>query len=668
MHKSISNRQYIFALTTITIILLTIYSNSFKSSWHFDDYRNIVNNPNIKINNLTVQEVRQAFNIYRNNDSRPLVFLTFAINYYFGKDNVFGYHAVNFALHWLTSIVLFFFIVQLLNLPKIQEEYQKKAYHIALISTILWLSSPLQVSAVTYIVQRMTIMSGLFYLLAMLSYIRARTTPSRHVWFYFLTLICSVLALASKQNSAMLPISILLLEGILISGAERFFKDYKMIIRTVIILLCFSAIILSSVDISSIFTAGYDKRPFTLLERLLTQPRVILFYLSLLLYPTSERLTFLHDFELSSSLITPWQTLPAIGITIFLNALALINTKRFPLLSFCILFYFANHLIEGSILSLELIFEHRNYLPSMLIFVPVSVAIIAVTEYFKTNLFLQYLLATCVAFLIFAQSHTTYKRNYIFRNEIALWTDNVAKSPGLMRPYQNLGNAMFTKGALEQGLAVTMKGLNKRSANSLQTKYQIYYSLGNYYFLLEDFEKAWSYYVKSLRVSSLFSSAHTGLAMTALRTGNLERAEKLSRKALTHPRADASDRHALAVILLHNEKYDEALNLAKKTLRENKQFTQALYTVGEALRMKGEFTMSLEYYRQFLERSPEKIDALFAIIEIKAQQNDLKAVYEYKQQLKKELKGRKLSEVLPTWGNKIYRISAGRMESISNIY
>ena len=167
----------------------------------------------------------------------------------------------------------------------------------------------------------------------------------------------------------MLPISILLYDIILVQGAtrenlQRVLK-YAWIPLAVILLAVFSF----SEFLSGIFQA-YQVRPFTLVERLLTAPRILIFYVSLLLYPIPSRLTFLHDIEFSRSLLEPWTTLPAmLAVGLFCLA-AVVMARRKPLLSTCILFFFLNHLIEGTIIPLELIFEHRNYIPSMLFFVP----------------------------------------------------------------------------------------------------------------------------------------------------------------------------------------------------------------------------------------------------------------------------------------------------------
>ena len=109
---------------------------------------------------------------------RPLSYLTFALNYHIGGGNVFGFHVVNFAIHYLASIFLFLIIYNTLRLPLLNDRYEKNAYAIALLSVFFWATHPIQVTAVTLIVQRMASMAGMFYIMGMYFYLKGRTTSS----------------------------------------------------------------------------------------------------------------------------------------------------------------------------------------------------------------------------------------------------------------------------------------------------------------------------------------------------------------------------------------------------------------------------------------------------------------------------------------------------------
>ncbi len=302
-HKKICVRFYYSFVS-----LIIIYGNSFHCEFHFDDFPNIVDNPNVHLKSLSWENIKKSFyGTYYNQEKilRPFSFLTLALNYYVGGDNVFGYHVVNFAIHYVASVFLFLFIYNTLKLPLIRGEYEKSAYAIALLAVFLWATHPMQLTAVTYIVQRMASLAGMFYIMAMYFYLKARISDNRNKKIKFLTLcgIAALLAYASKQNAAMLPVSLFLYDLFLIQGVtkEKLRRNLRVMLVSVLIFVLAGVLY---TDFPSLLNL-YKERPFNLTERLLTEPRVILFYMTLLFYPVDSRLTLLHDIEISKTVFTP---------------------------------------------------------------------------------------------------------------------------------------------------------------------------------------------------------------------------------------------------------------------------------------------------------------------------------------------------------------------------
>ena len=127
----------------------------------------------------------------------------------------------------------------------------------------------------------------------------------------------------------------------------------------------------------------YQYRSFSLWQRLLTEPRIIVLYLSQLFYPMPFRLSIEHDIVISKTFFDPWTNLPAILSLGVLIGTGFLQIKKRPILAFGLLFFFINHLIESSFLPLELVFEHRNYLPSMFLFFPVAAGLFWLMDYFN---------------------------------------------------------------------------------------------------------------------------------------------------------------------------------------------------------------------------------------------------------------------------------------------
>jgi hypothetical protein len=219
-------RRYVFAIVAIFIIILSVYSNTFHASWHFDDQPNILKSERLHLEKLSWEKIKHTWFLVSKGKLkiyRPAACFSFALNYYFGKDDVFGYHIVNLSIHFLASIFLFLFIFHTLNLPQLKAKYGPNSYSIALLATVLWAVNPMQTQAVTYIVQRMASMAGMFYVMSMYFYLKGRTSQNRlpMITHYLFCFVTATLAFASKENAAVLPISIFFLDLFLIQGLER---------------------------------------------------------------------------------------------------------------------------------------------------------------------------------------------------------------------------------------------------------------------------------------------------------------------------------------------------------------------------------------------------------------------------------------------------------------
>jgi len=158
----------LFSIGIVIIIGLIIYSNSFKCSFHFDDYDHIVNNP--KIHDLN--DFESWWNYSTN---RPVSIFTFVVNYHYHELNVFYYHLVNLLIHLINAILVWWFTLLLFSTPIIKKNllYEHKRL-IALIVSLLFVSHPLATQSVTYIIQRQSSLAALFYFLSLALYLQAR--------------------------------------------------------------------------------------------------------------------------------------------------------------------------------------------------------------------------------------------------------------------------------------------------------------------------------------------------------------------------------------------------------------------------------------------------------------------------------------------------------------
>ncbi|MBN1662087.1 MAG: hypothetical protein JW943_00660 [Deltaproteobacteria bacterium] len=616
-HWPSARKEYLFAFLALLIVLLLIYGNSFDGVWHFDDEYNIVKNSHVHLSTLDWNQIQKTFyGLIQERLSRPVAYLSFGLNYYFGQLDVFGYHAFNLCIHFLTAFILFCFIYRTLNLPLLKPDYGSASYAIALLSTFFWAVNPVQVTAVTYIVQRMASMAGLFYILSMFLYLIARTdkTGWKKIIFFVLSAISAVLAIGSKENAVMIPVTLFLYDLLLIQGINR--KTSIRSIKFFVIPAVLAVFILFlQVDLAKL-AGDYSVRPFSMLERLITEPRVILYYASLLLYPLYSRVMMHHDFDISRSFLDPWTTSAAILCILGCIFIAVWLARKKPLISFCILFFLLNHFIEGSFLSLELIFEHRNYIPSMLFFVPVSLAVVWVLDYFSYKIGIQMLIAAVICFVIASQGHTVSMYNFLFKDPFLLLSDNIEKAPNLSRPYNNLGNVYFKWEMYDTAYKYYTKARELDRFPLLSNRASPMLNMGCYFYVSKDYSKAASFFQESIKIDPDYLPSWGNLARAQIHMNDLLGAEKTARLALAHWPDNALFNSILSLTLLKQDAYNDAIKVAWKALGYDQQSSDVLKVLAESYRMKSQYDRAIRLWEQFSSVNGNDLESQLALIDL----------------------------------------------------
>jgi protein O-mannosyl-transferase len=623
-------KKYAFTFIALFVALFLIYSNSFQGDWHFDDFVNIVKNPYIQIKSFTWEEISKcAYGLDQKRIARPLSYLSFALNYYFDGTNVFGYHVVNFIIHFLAAVFLFLLIYNTLKLPLLRDRYENIAYPLAALATFFWAINPLLVTSVSYIVQRMASMAGMFYIMSMYFYLKGRTSGklSLSIVFFIISFVGGAASVLTKENSVMLPVSILLFDLLLIQGVSKdsVKKLIKIIILPIIIILFFGLIYTGG--FSNAF-GGYELRDFTMMQRLLTEPRVILFYLSLLFYPINSRLTLLYGIDVSHSLFQPWTTIPSILLIIALIGIAIYIIKKRPLISFCIIFYFLNHLIEGSVFSLELLYEHRNYIPAMFLFIMPAEFCLFALNYFSYKKAIQFFISFGIILILFGFGDTTYRRNIIFCNDDKLWLDNITKYPNLSRPYSNLGNTYIAYGLREKGLEVYNKAMSINNFANTDIRAIHEYNLGLYYFDERKLDKALTYFEKSSIILPDYLPNTIHIAKIKLLNGNNAEAGHLIEMKLKKYPTNPELLDLFSLILFKDGNLTQSEEFAKKALKSNPTAASPLVILAEIACKKGNYQGAIIFWNLYKKLAPLSSYANLALIELYAETNNKKMLNE----------------------------------------
>jgi protein O-mannosyl-transferase len=635
-------------LILMGIPVFAIYSNILHAPFIFDDARNIVNNPYIRMESLSWEGFVNAFQSL--GSDRPFVMISFALNYYFGKYSPVGYHVVNISIHLINGFLLYLMAVRILN--RIHEKKTASSVYTtaggkftALAASLIWLLHPVQIQSVTYITQRANSLSTLFVTLSLLCYLMGRdlSLPAgndgsgqeqrpnqkgrRPVFWFTASGAMGFAAMGCKETAAILPFLILFFEWVLYQccSVQWLKKEVTWIIPASIPgLVLYWLTVFQAAPENPITNAGHwDLLP---VEKLLTESRVIVHYFSLLVYPHPSRLNLDYDFPHSSSLIDPITTLFSVLLIIFLVGLSISQMRRHRLLFLAIGWFFGNLVIESTIIPLDPIFQYRIYLPSMLV-------ILAAVEHAGEAIRKRWLMGLALCLILGTCSLWTYQRNHVWTDKISLWSDNVKKSPEKARPRNNLALALAEKGHLEEAITNYRKALsikpsfpeaynNLGAALMAQNKpaealkqYKIavaqdpHYAdalinIGYILFTQKNLKLAGRYYQEALKNEPNNHIAHYNLGNVYLLTNNLKMAGRHYQAAVTFNSEYASAYNNLAVVQEATGSTEDATRNYLAALTINPGHIDARENLKSILQAAGSIDKGIDKYHKVLNINP----------------------------------------------------------------
>ncbi len=351
--------------TIILLVTVALYWPGLNSPFIFDDIPNL--NSMGKYNDLGAWRDMVLFILQ--GDSGPTGRPVSLASFYLDDINWQGASAADFKytnlmIHLLNGVLIFWVSLKTAAYLDFSDTHK---HLFALLTATLWLLHPVQINTVLYVVQRMTQLSTLFILAGVLCYLHGRELLPQKPEKAWLWLIGGglglLLAVFSKENGILLVVYVLAIEYFLLRPRKAYTNKP---LNTGLYILAWLPflVILAYLGRAALNNSGYASRPFTLGERLLTETRILWDYLSNILLPNLKGNSLFHDdYVISTSWTSPPETLPAIIGMIALVGIMFIYRMRQPVLAFAIAWFLGGHLIESTTISLELYFEHRNYLP-----------------------------------------------------------------------------------------------------------------------------------------------------------------------------------------------------------------------------------------------------------------------------------------------------------------
>jgi protein O-mannosyl-transferase len=506
-------------LALLVLSVVAIYANSLSVPFVYDDRYGIVANRDLH----SLREIGTVLFSRIAGESRPVVNLSFALNYSWGGRGVLGYHVVNLALHALNGALVYSLVKRFLGF--VPYATPTGFPPLAAVVALLFVCHPVQTEAVTYIWGRSDLLLTTFSLLAILFFLKAgvwaesfsagaRTGGGwekifrRDRCYLYGALGFFVLALGSKSVALSLPLLLLACDYYFLSGGDvkklgknllRFHSAFFFIVGIRVWFYYFPPFVPEVIPLHESPTlttfrayTPWDER-LDVFSNFFTQCRALSAYLQLLLFPVN--LTLIHDFPVARSLFEP-RVILSLGLLLALVGLVYFLYHRARIASFGMCWFLLS-LSFFFLFSLpDFLVERRLYFPSIGFFLCLAVGLdalakkLSVDQSRETSIRFAALLPLL---LVAVYAIATVQRNVIWRDPYTLWRDAALKAPNQELPHTNLAIVGIQQGRFAEVIAVAQKALTLNPGSE-----KAHYSLLDAYVSLGEWTPAVAHFAKTL--------------------------------------------------------------------------------------------------------------------------------------------------------------------------
>jgi tetratricopeptide (TPR) repeat protein len=612
MTPTISSKWHtLLFLAVFCIASATLYAGTFNAPFVYDDINYITkNDPNVHMTEFSWAALKTAA-LEGKPRNRPVANISFAINYYFGKEDPFGYHLVNLIIHLLTAVILFYLLRLTLGLVHSLKHQAiapagMSADWIACLAVLIWLIHPVQTNAVTYMVQRMTSLTALFYILSLLLYVKGRVAMQqsrrpRPAGYLVGCAIAGLCAVFTKQNAGTLPVFILLYEWFFFQDL-RPARSKRILFGGILVVFVFVAIgylYLGGHPFDRILSA-YERRDFTLPQRVMTEWRVIAYYAGLIAFPQAGRLLLDHSYPLSDALTVPPTTLVSAGMILAILFLALYTARRNRLIAFCLIWFLGNLVIESSVIGIEIIYEHRLYLPSMMLCL---MAVWLLSRWIQRKWqILSILVAVALVFSLW-----TYQRNQIWASDVTFWKDVAKKSPQKARPLQNLAYSLQQNGRHAEATKYYQASLD------IEAHPAVYFNLGLSFINEKRYVDAVDAYLNALKMGYQAPGVHHHFAYALSMAGEFQAALKHYQAALKRDPTNESARSRLRALRAFLNDCQTPLACLNERIEEQPENMALRFKRGIRFEENGALDAAMADYKHVLSELPASDRKLYLL-------------------------------------------------------
>lgn len=571
---ALHNRLHLLAILLIAMVSMIIYANTLKNGFVYDDRYSIVNNDLIKdFGNWPKLLTKDYFNLSGEMSYRPIVTLTYFFDYALFGMNPWGYHLINTLLHTINGALVYMFIA--LIMPPTTISYKLLPVNcLQLLISLLFVTHPILTEAVNAVSFREDLLAFLFYVATLSLYLVLRKPaadyrPLSAFLLYLFSGILYFLALLSKEMAATFPL--------IVYCYEWFYSNRKRSAGSILFNRCNMGYIAVTVLYLYVrFYCFHNPREsefvtWSIMERFLTMPYILVSYLKLTLFPLSLSV----DYYLMpvKSLFSASFLLPFAAI-LLLVATAVIIERREKGIAFGLIFFIVSLLPVYNLIPIaNPLAERYLYLPALGICLSIGFMMIKLKP---QTLFMSFLAIVCIF------SISVVKRNEAWRDDYSLWSDAARKVPNSSRPYNDMGNVLYEKGRLDDAVkqyktAIRLKPDFLEPHNNLGL---IYSEQGRLDDAIAEFKAA-------LILNPKQADVRFNLGNLYNKQGRHSEAVKEFKALLKINPNESQYHHALGYAYDKIGKSDEALDEFKAAVRLNYGFVDAHYYLGSIYLKKG---------------------------------------------------------------------------------
>jgi Flp pilus assembly protein TadD len=657
-------------LFLICIVTFFSYANVLNGEFQFDDRYTIIENDSIKNldSPLRINWLERFLS-----GGRPVTDFTFSLNYRWGRLDVFGYHLVNILIHIGVVIVVYLFMRKTIRLteeshpiplpltchsrengnPESKEldscfrrndnlfiGQNTRIELLSLTVAAIFALHPIQTQAVSYISQRAEVLNALFYIGSIMLFIKSIETNRalKRILLYLGGLVLFILSFGSKPTAISLPVILLLYDYYFLKKSsliKRLIYSGPLIIGGMAIVVSVLTKIVGSPYI------GYSIETITPYSYLLTQMRVFLTYIRLIILPMNQNLDYnypvYHSFFDLEVFLSFLFLLLLFGLAVYLfyrSRFTVINPPTPPfninpptppfnkggqggiisdsrLISFGILWFFIVLLPTSSVIpQRDVIMEHRLYLPSLGLILSLTIAgrMVLNTIFDKYQVSRRYGLSLIVVISILSVlAFSTNRRNAVWQDDLTLQKDVVLKSQGKPRAHYNLGTAFLKRGYYMEALSEFKKAIEARDDGSI-TREKIFINMGVTLLRMERADEAIDVFREGLKYFPANPGLLDNMAIALKKKGRHDEAIRYANQSLMmNPRN--SDMHSLIGKIYYEQgSYEKAIEYYKKALEVNPDDLLISWDIALILDRMGRSEEASLYYKRYLSRETEGIN------------------------------------------------------------